>query len=218
MLSIFHSPFLFQLFALTGALFAILGSLVSGFAYRGKDGERYSILNHFISELGDVGVSRSAWAFNWGLILSGPFVLLACISLGLMIPGVWSKIGMICGIVTAVCLSLVGIFPMNNLDPHRRVAMTYFRFGLSMVIFFTLALAVQPGTVLPRLYSLAGLPAVLCFSSFLLYSSIVYRRQGVVGTSTVPPPPRPRFWGLAFSEWTIFLTLVPFFFVIALGL
>jgi len=221
--TLLKSPYLFQLLALTGALFAILGSLIAGFAYRGKDGESYSILNHFISELGEVGVSRRAWAFNWGLILSGPFVLLACISLGMLIPGVWSKVGMAAGIVCSISLSLVGVYPMNNLTPHSRAATAYFRSGLGMVIFFTLAVALQPGSsqLLPPLYSLAGLPAILSFSFFLVYSGIVFRKAKAVDPPTDPPPappPRPRFWGLAFSEWTIFLTIVPFFFIIALGL
>ncbi len=218
MLTLLTSPLIFQLLALIAALSAIAGSLLAASVYRGKDGKPYSLLNHFISELGEVGVSRFAWAFNWGMILSGAFMLFACVSLGLILPGVWSKIGMGAGVITSVALVFVGVFPMNNITPHSRAAVTYFRFGLGMVVFFTLAVALQPEPVLPRLFSLAGVPAILAFSTFLVYSNIVYRSEKASDPPANPPPPRPRFWPLALSEWMIFLTIVPFFFVIALGL
>ena len=40
-------------------------------AYRGRDGERYSPLNHWISELGEPGVSRRAAIFNAGAVAGG---------------------------------------------------------------------------------------------------------------------------------------------------
>lgn len=218
MLNLLKNPVFFQYLSLAGVLSAVLGALVAAAAYRGKNGERYSILNHYISELGEVGVSRLAWAFNLGLILSGLCLLPSTISLGLLIPGAWSKIGMAAGIIAAVSLALVGVFPMNKITPHSRVALTYFRLGLVMVIFFTLAIAVQPKalSLLPRLFGLAGLPAILSFSFFLIYSQIVYSKAK--GSDAPAEIIRPRFWGVAFAEWTIFLTIVPFFLVLALGL
>ena len=48
-----------------------LGSLLTALAYHGRAGEAYSVLNHFVSELGEVGVAPLAWAFNTGLFLGG---------------------------------------------------------------------------------------------------------------------------------------------------
>ncbi len=217
MLDLLTNPITFQILSLAGALSAILGSIIAGLAYRGKQGEAYSLLNHFISELGEVGVSRLAWVFNLGLMISGLCLIPASVSLGLLLPGVWSKLGMAAGIVTAVSIGLVGVFPMNKRTPHIRAAVTYFRIGLLMIGLFTAAIALQPDPpVLPRLLWLAGVPAILAFSFFLVYSRIRY---------TVPENPlapdefeRPRFWGLAFAEWLLFLTTVPWYFAIALGL
>jgi len=50
----------FQLFSLIGSTIAVLGAVITGLAYHGRQGERYSILNHYISELGETGVSRFA--------------------------------------------------------------------------------------------------------------------------------------------------------------
>ncbi len=53
---IFEDPALFKTVGVTGVMFGILGVLIPSFAYRGrKGGERYSFLNHYISELGEVG-------------------------------------------------------------------------------------------------------------------------------------------------------------------
>jgi hypothetical membrane protein len=218
LLSLLKTPAFFQVFSVTGASSAILGALIAGLVYRGKRGERYSVLNHYISELGEQGISRLAWVFNLGLILCGLCLLPACISLGLLLPGALSKLGMAAGIVAAISVSLVGVYPMNNLTPHIRAAVTYFRLGLGMVLFFALAIALQSGDapVLPRLFSLAGLPAVLAFAYFLIYSRISYATPQ--NPLTALEGERPRVWVMAVAEWAIFLTTVPWFLAIAAGL
>jgi len=185
---------IFVLLSLAGSLFAVIGSLVSTLAYRGKNGERYSPLNHFISELGEAGVSKLAWAFNLGLILSGLSLIPACILLGMHIPGFLAQVGMITGLIAALSLALVGVFPMNNLKPHGIAAVTFFRFGLLMVLTFSIAIAAQTqdSLILPRLYSLAGLPAILACSSFLILIS-----KAAPNTQDPLQPTmeaRPEFW------------------------
>jgi len=219
MLIFLKNPILFQWLSLAGAASAVLGSLIAGLAYRGRLGERYSPLNHFISELGEEGVSRRAWAFNWGLIVCGLCLLPACVSLGLLLPGVWAKLGLAAGIVTAVSIALVGVFPMNRLTPHIRAAVTYFRFGLVMVLFFTIAIAAQPETppLLPRLIALVGLPAVASYAYFLLYSRVSYAApENPLDTKLQKA--RPRVWRMAAAEWAIFITTVPWFLAVAAGL
>ncbi len=56
-MAFFSDPLTFKIAGMAGVLTVLLGSLVAVFFYRGKDGERYSPLNHFISELGEEGVS-----------------------------------------------------------------------------------------------------------------------------------------------------------------
>ena len=41
----------FRVTGLIGVFFGLLGVILPGIVYRGKDGEKYSFLNHFISEL-----------------------------------------------------------------------------------------------------------------------------------------------------------------------
>ena len=218
MIILLRDPQLFKLLGLIAAVFALVGALVSAFFYRGKQGERFSALNHFISELGEVGVSRMAWAFNLGLILVGLCLLPACINLGLIIPGVLAKIGMVAGALCSLSLSLVGVFPMNKLEPHRFAAMTFFRSGLVMLILFSLAIAMQSGpeSAISRWYALAGLPPMIAFALFLILVARAYKQ-----TETPLSPgeiDRPRVWGLVIAEWAILLTVILWFVLIAIGL
>lgn len=219
MLTFLKNPLLFQWLSLAGAASAVLGSLIAGLAYRGRLGERYSPLNHFISELGEEGVSRRAWAFNWGLIVCGLCLLPACVSLGLLLPGVWARLGLAAGAVTAVSLALVGVFPMNRLTPHIRAAVTYFRFGLVMVVFFTIAIAAQPENppLVPRQIALVGLPAAASYAYFLLYSRVSYAAAENPLDTTLQKA-RPRVWRTAAAEWAIFITTVPWFLAVAAGM
>ncbi len=57
----------------------VLAVACAGLSYRDTTGERYSLLNHFISELGELAVSRGAWAFNGSLALAGLLFLPFCV-------------------------------------------------------------------------------------------------------------------------------------------
>ena len=217
-MALIDAPLSFRIFSVAGALIAVLGSLLSALYYRGKKGQPYSPLNHFISELGEVGVSKLAWVFNTSLILTGLCLVPAAASLGCLLNSVLSKIAMAAGIVCAISLSLVGVFPMNKLKPHGYAAMTYFRAGLAMVFLFSLAIALQPKPelALPRGFALAGLPPILAFSTFLLLVSCT--TQQAEDPLSIEGVERPRVWRLAVVEWLIFVTILLWFVLITIGL
>jgi hypothetical membrane protein len=138
---------------------AVLSSVVliacsahAGIIYRGKAGERYSPLNHFVSELGEFGTSRGALVFNAGLFASGVLLIPFFLGLGILLHSVLGWLGTAGGIGSAVACALVGVFPMNNLKPHTLVAVAFFRLGLVTMILYGLALLVQPAVslILPR--------------------------------------------------------------------
>ena len=207
----------FQLFSLIGSTIAVLGAVITGLAYHGNQGERYSILNHYISELGETGVSRFSWIFNLSLILTGLCLIPACISLGLMLSGVLPKIGIAAGVVCSIGLSFVGVFPMNKMKPHGIAAMTYFRAGLVMVILFSLGIAFQPASelVLSRWYALAGLLPIVSFSVFLLLIQTASGKDD--NPLSLGEMERPKVWPLVIAEWMVFLTLMAWFQLISNG-
>ncbi|MEZ0397040.1 MAG: DUF998 domain-containing protein [Anaerolineales bacterium] len=205
--------------ALGGTTLVVLAVLYAALEYRGKRGERYSPLNHFISELGEVGISRRAWAFNLGLIIGGILLIPFLVFLGIRLNSLLGWLGVAFGIVTALGVTAVGLFPMNNLEPHVKAAMTFFRGGLAMVLVFGLAIQFQPAerVVIPKAANLLSLLTAAAFASFLLLPRL--QKPEADALESLDPqqaPERPRFWALAFVEWLVFLATLAWLFGMAL--
>lgn len=199
-----------------GSLLILLSSLVAALAYRGKDGERYSIARHFVSELGEIGVSRLAWVFNGGLLLGSFLLLLMMPGVGLSLDSVWGYIGTAFGMLAALGSLFVGIFPMNKLKPHTIAAMTYFRAGLATVLIFIIAILVQPAEarVIP-LYSLViGVLAFISYASFLIHAGNMAKRQQANALDTAVVKVRPRFWWMPFLEWMVVIYTILWFLIV----
>ena len=214
----FARPELFKYFGLIGVVIGLIGVIVPSLVYRGTKGEKYSFLNHYISELGETGVSSLAWVFNLGMILSGVCIIVASLSLGLVLPGFWAKAGLVLGVASGAALSLVGVFPMNKMERHFKAAVAFFRGGLLMVLFFSLAIVLQSGEnpLLPRELGLLGMIPVLAFGVFIgLMWSVRNQEHEALDTSELE---RPKVWKFAISEWSIYFSFVVWILVVALVL
>jgi hypothetical membrane protein len=171
-LSAFDQRDLMRKSGAAGAGIIFAGSLIAALFYRGRLGEAYNPLNHFVSELGEVGISAAAWAFNGGLLIGGVMLVVFLVALGRRIGGwlgaLFGAVGLACG----VCGTAVGAVPMNDLLPHIFWARSFFNLGLGTMLFFSvIALLGRPG--LPRrlaspargqpgLRGLSGHPATHC--------------------------------------------------------
>lgn len=217
MIDFINSSLSFQLFAILGSLIALVGSLITAIGYRGKEGEPYSPLNHYISELGEKGVSKFAWIFNLSMNLAGLCLIVACISLGLILPGILSKIALVFGCIYSIFLCMVGFIPMNKEEAHVFVAMNHFRSGLVMVALFSLAIGFQHESMPPisPWFALAGLPAIFSFATFLIIAPRLTDENDPLSNEDID---RPKVWPLVIVEWLIFLTIVMWFILIAWGL
>lgn len=214
----FARPELFKYFGLIGVVIGLIGVIVPSLVYRGTKGEKYSFLNHYISELGETGVSKLAWVFNLGMILSGICIIVASLSLGLVLPGFWAKSGLVLGVASGAALSLVGVFPMNKMERHFKAAVAFFRGGLLMVLFFSLAIVLQSGEnpLLPRELGLLGMIPVLAFGVFIgLMWSVRNQDHEALDTAGLE---RPKVWKFAISEWSIYFSFVVWILVVALVL
>ncbi len=202
---------IFPYFGIFGTGIVILAILAAALLYRGRQGERFSLFNHFISELGELGVSRAAGIFNAGLILGGLALLPYVVGLGLQLGSLTGWLGTGMGVVASLGVSGVGVFPMNNLPAHGRAAVTYFRAGLAMVLFFGLAIILQPADrrTIPLAANLLSLLAFAAYASFLF---TMPRRRTMDGQAdALDPlalPERPRFWLLPILEWAVFFTTI----------
>jgi hypothetical membrane protein len=167
--------------------------------------EPFSMFNHYVSELGELGVSEFALMFNVGLMLAGFFFFPFMIGLGLYLENSIGKIAAIFGAISAVSIVLVGVFPMNYESMHGITAISFFLSGLVMTILWALALLTQKEEVkLPKFLSLGGFITAAIFALFLFgswepFSSI-----------------RPDFSMRTTLEWAIYFAIVSYLFILAL--
>lgn len=207
-------------FGWVGSFVILLGCLITALPYRGRSAERYSILNHFISELGEIGVSKLAVVFNIGMIIGGALFLPFIAGLGLVLGTLWAYIGMAAGLLAAVSSILVGVFSMDRLEPHRKAAMTFFRSGLVTVLFFTIAVFVQSAgqRVIPLAVNIFGILAIISYSAFLVIVSQKTDKKGQENYLLDPTEKkvRPRFWRTPFLEWMLFFATIAWFLCVSL--
>lgn len=214
-------PFnIFRLFCFIGLSLIVSGIVYSALNYRGQHGEKYSILNHFISELGEVGVTPAAWAFNIGLTLGGLVTLPYIIGIGIKFGSLLGWLGMIAGLVATSGVIAVGLFPMNNMDPHIKAAMTYFRSSLVMVFLFGLAILFQPPRhrIVPSIANLLSLLAFIIYATFLLMMRPRKPSNTQIEANFLDPTDRqkrPRLWLFPIMEWGVFFATLLWLFGMA---
>jgi hypothetical membrane protein len=208
----------YWVFGLLGCIVITLAIVGTALVYRGIRGQRYSFLNHYISELGEVGVSQKAWLFNTGMIITGLLFIPFTLGLGLTLGGLWGFLGGLAGLWAGISCLLVGVYPMNNLTPHSHAATSYFRGGLATILFFSIAISLQAQghEVIPRWANLAGITAVISYASFIVISARQkpHDDQGINGSEQTIEE-RPRIWIIAILEWLVFFTTILWFLVVA---
>lgn len=217
-MTVLNDPTTFKIAGFLGVFVGLIGVLIPGLVYSGTKGERYSFLNHFISELGEVGVSRFAWVFNLCMILCGICIAVASLSLGTILLGFWAKAGMLLGVIAGLALAFVGVFPMNKARGHMISALAFFRTGLLMVLLFSLSIVLHAEETLaiPRWLGLVGVFPVLAFGVFL---GLMWNVREEVHNPLSPEGfDRPKVWKFAVSEWMIYFSLILWILVFAVGI
>ncbi len=183
----------------------VIVSIVTAIPYTGTEGESYSPLNHFISELGQISVSGLASVFNIGLIIGGIFLALFMLGLGLYIKNIYAYAASSVGIVSGIACSLVGVFPMDNMSMHVKVAMIFFRGGLIAILLFTSIIVFDKQKKISRWMVIPCIITVLAFASFLYLPKIL---EPGVGVTLSIPAVRPAFWLNPSLEWLVFFTVL----------
>ena len=209
------SSSLLHILGFSGTGLVVLAVLYPSLVYRGKSGERYSLLNHYISELGELGVSRAAWIFNSCLLLAGLVMLPYVIGLGIAFGSLLGWLGTAAGIIAVLGVAAVGVFPMNNMKAHTIAAVTFFRAGLVMVFFFGMAIFFQPAgkVLIPQSANLLSLLAFLSYGAFLALPLVGKKEQRPANNlDPQQEPERPRIGALPALEWLVFFSTIVWLF------
>lgn len=193
----------FPYWGLLGSAIGILFILLPMIPYQGTEGESYSIFTHYVSELGELGVSIWAPVFNVGLILAGLAFIPFFIGLGIYLDSTIAKISAIGGVYSSVSIVLVGIYPMNYRTEHYLAAMSFFFSGMIMVILWAVTIILQKNVKIPKSFSLGAVINGIIFAAFLF------------GTGDEGPS-RPEFSLTTTLEWAIYFSIIIFLLAVAL--
>ncbi len=157
-----------EYFGIVGCAIIAITSVITAIGYTGAMDESYSILNHFISELGFVRDSELAWVFNIGLIVGAPIVGVFLVGTRVTIPSRTGALGRIVGLITAVGGALVGVFPADlNIIGHIIAAMSFFVGGCLTVGILSIAILRQKEVRVSKWLSAAGAAVMVSFALFL---------------------------------------------------
>jgi hypothetical membrane protein len=188
-----------------GVFILLLSAFIPAAFYVGKQNETYSFLNHFISELGETGVSRLAYIFNGGLIVGGACISFFMLGLAIHIGGNWGLILGAIGLVTGISATLVGVFPMNQLEIHTAIANTFFYGGLLVALGYTLYIVFSPKPRLPKITALTGGLTMLAFAAFVWFLPAPLEDGQSIHEILKN---RPEIWTLPILEWVVFLCVM----------
>ncbi len=135
----------FEYFGFIGCAIIAITCTITAIGFTGLAGEPYSLLNHFISELGMTNESQLARVFNIGLIVGAPILGIFIIGTRGVIPSRVGGLARVLGVVTAAGRALVGVFPADlggegGLMGHGLSAITFFFGGCVTVGIFSLAI------------------------------------------------------------------------------
>jgi hypothetical membrane protein len=184
-----------------------VGSVLAAVAYAGTAGEPYSPLNHWISELGQVGVSARAAAFNAALVVGGLGFVMFVLGLGLTSPSRlrWAFVPI--GIVAGLGGAAVGVFPMNHPAEHVLAASTFFNLGWIFVALASIAFVRHREPRHPAWLGIVGAASVAAFVAFLVslrVDDVSRKRMASDGPITA----RPDVWIAPILEWATLIGIM----------
>jgi hypothetical membrane protein len=201
----------FGLSGVAGASVIAIGSIITAIAYTGSKSEPYSPLNHWVSELGQTGISELAGLFNISLIVGGVLFAVFMVGLAAVRTGwlrfVFGAIGVVAGIAGA----FVGVYPMNNLDVHGIVALTFFNLGWIAVGLASIDFLRNRDPRFPWWLAVIGGLTVVTFLAFLAVLAPLLSGDGLAA-----PDVRPDIWIVAILEWGVLIGILGWVFLTGL--
>ena len=181
----------------------LLGAIATAIPYVGYAGERYTPLNHFISELGERPESQLAVVFNAGVVIGGIGLGLFLAIVSRHLTGRYRPALILAGIVAGTSGTLVGLFPMDTHAAHRLASDVFFLSGWIVAAIFSLWLATGRRPGFPRVL-LA--PGVLCVAVSLIFIGVYSTYRPIDPNANILE--RSAIWTVPLLEWASLLSLL----------
>ena len=122
------------------------------------------------------------------------------------------------GFITGISGALVGVFPMDNLESHFTVAMTFFNMGMVTTLLFSVYVLFFPKSRFPLWMSIpGGITALSFFSLLYLVDPILPENAGVEELANALIN-RPEVWSTAVIEWLVGITVLGWAVIVSLYL
>ncbi|NNE91089.1 MAG: DUF998 domain-containing protein [Verrucomicrobiales bacterium] len=209
----------FAQFGIAGSIVVALALYLPRIGFINREGQPYSALNHFVSELGWIGVSDKAILFNLGLILGGLCYAVFMLGLGRQFRGFWGCVVSILGAIAAVFASLVGIFPVVDHWPGL-IAHLLMAGALGVTAFWAACATIfmvlfHRTKVVPKPFALLGGAILLSFATGLSVNPAEHVTP-FFDFETNQIVNRSDHWRLPIVEWVIVWTVVGALTVVAL--
>jgi len=200
----------FPYFGILGFLFAVIAFIVPQFTFKNLEDEDYSPLNHFISELGWIGISKQDIFFNLSLMVAGFFLTIFNYGLTAQFDGFWARSTLFFGILASLGCSLVGFFPAKTelvqMLFHLSAATIFFvNAGLSLLSALFMILF-SKNQILSKPFFMLILLTLCPFASLLAVDyNTVLPHLDILNIKIIN---RPDIWLAPIVEWAIVLSVL----------
>ena len=195
----FYDRFPIHIWGFVGIFFILFGSLISGILFKTEVGQKYSIFQFFISELGGANI----------LILGGLFLTIFMLGLSIQIKSKWGYLFGGIAIFSSINCILVGVYPWDiDLQNHTIVAYNFFYGGMISVFLYSLFFFFSREKIFPKQLGYLGFIVAAIFAAFLFLPLVCFTmdargfREGIS-------------W-IAFLEWAILFSITLWIGVISL--
>ena len=183
--------------------------VVPATVYTGTAGEPYNPLNHWISELGQLGVSAAAGLFNLGLMLGGAAFSLFVGGLAMTSPSRLRWVFGPAGVVAAIGGIFVGVYPMNFGARHVAAAFVFFGLGWVFVTLASVAFLRHREPRHPAWLAGVGAMSAAAFAAFIVsLQADAFSRERMA--SSGPIVGRPALWIAPILEWATLIGIMAF--------
>jgi hypothetical protein len=196
-----------------GCIISGIGIIITIITYVGRQNEPYSVLNHFISELGDYSINDLAVLFNIALISTGICLIIFISATKELFNSRLFRLARIFGYWMSFGGGAVGIFSMNIRAVHRVAAISFFLGALLWVSCFSLAVFFDSSKVLGKKWALFGVCVISIFVVFFIMMSNDQARLIMFGS--LSGENRPIYIPFALMEWIVYWTLIVWIFGIS---